>query len=243
MTQAERTRFLILAGLLIVLVIVGLLVNRFRGPGTEADILGIIQNQAAATYKSQDGLELSSLSDISSVTVSGGVANLTLVYKLEKRDDQGAKLDIQLFRPDDDSPLTTLRDKKGEQGSVFMKLKNIADGNYDITMKPAGFISQVSTKVPYRNSKRTTIDFKDPFLWGDLDKSHENKGDNKVNNADWAILISQWNIDSPDPKVDLNGDGVVNNVDASVLLKNWNKQGQRFLIEEVTEQVTPIPEF
>lgn len=245
MTQTERTRFTILIILLAILIVFGILIDRFRSRGgVGADILGTIQNQAVAIFKDADGLEQTSLSDISQLTVSGGVSNLTVNYELEKRPSQAADLDIQFYQPSNDEPVTTVKNKKGEGGSVIAKLKNVPNGVYDITVKPIGFLSRVKGNFPYANGQPTTLEFKgneESFLWGDIDVSHNDKGDNTINNADWSILVSSWNAE--DERADINEDGVVNNVDASVLLKNWGERGRRFRVEFATDAAGAGPEI
>jgi hypothetical protein len=226
MTQTERTRFVILIGLLVILVAGAVLINRFSRARIGADILGTIQNQAVATYKDADGIEQTTLSDISQVTVASGVGTLTMTYQLEGRQNQSTNLDLQLFKPDDDAPLTTVRDKKGDKGSLVTKLQNIPNGTLDFSIKPLGYLSQAKKNIAYNNGGSTTLQYETPFLWGDIDVSAGGKGDNTVNNADWSVLVNDWNKDSE--KADLNGDGVVNNVDASTLLNNWTKDGDRF---------------
>lgn len=243
MTQTERNRFTILIVTLIVLVVGGILLGRFRSK-TEvgADILGVIQNQAVATYTDADGVAMQpSLSDISQVTVSGGVGNVTINYNLGKRANQSAKLDVQFYKANEDVPLVTFNDKNGDQGSIVTKLKNVPNGQYDVSIKPVSYLSQVVKNFNFANGKANIVDFAEPFPWGDIDVSHNNKGDNKVNNADWAVFIKSWN--TPEEKADYNGDGIVNNADAVVLLNNWNKQGQRFDINQINAVETPVPEL
>lgn len=243
MTSSERNRFILLIVLLVVLIGVALIINRFRkGGSVGADILGVIQNQAVATFKDLDGInQQPSLSDISSLTVASGKSGVTLTYKLGGRTNQSAKLDIQFFKPEDDAPLTSIKDKNGNQGTLVAKLANIPNGSYDIATKPVNFLSQVVNGVNYANGKPTTIDYPNPFLWGDIDVSHGGKGDNAINNADWSILVKAWN--TADPTSDYNGDGVVNNADATVILNNWNKQGDRFTVEEPTDTTSAPPEL
>lgn len=238
MAQTERTRFIILIVLLVVLIVGGVVIIRFRDNAqVGADILGIIQNQAVATYKDSDGLEMQpSLSDISQLTVSGGVANVTANYVLGKRTDQSIKLDFQFLRPNEDVPLVVVPDRNGDQGTLVTKIKNIANGSYDVSIKPLGYLSQTVPNFNYANGKPNIVDYKEPFRWGDIDVSHNGKGDNKVNNADWAVFVKAWNTD--DTKADFNGDGLVNNADASVLLESWNKQGTRFITDIASEDET-----
>lgn len=226
MTQTERTRFLILIGLLVILVTTAVVITRFNRAGVGADILGTIQNQAVATYKDDDGIEQTTLSDISQVTVASGVGTLTLNYQLEGRQNQSSNLDLQLFKPESDSPLTTVRDKKGDKGTLVTKLQNIPNGTLDFSVKPLGYLSQAKKGIAYSNGGSTTLQYETAFLWGDIDVSAGGKGDNTINNADWSVLITDWNKSSL--KADLNGDGVVNNVDASTMLNNWTKDGDRF---------------
>jgi hypothetical protein len=226
MTQTERTRFIILIGLLVILVSTAILISRFRRAGVGADILGTIQNQAVATYKDVDGIEQTTLSDISQVTVASGIGTLTMNYQLEGRQNQSTNLDLQLYKPENDTPLTTIRDKKGDKGTLITKLQNIPNSTLDFSVKPLGYLSQAKTGINYNNGSSTTLQYEQPFLWGDIDVSAGGKGDNTVNNADWSVLINDWDKDSK--KADLNGDGKVNNVDASAMLRNWTKDGDRF---------------
>ncbi len=242
MTQSEKRRFVFLVVLLLILVVAGVVIARFRTQGSaSADVLGVIQNQAVATYKDGDGVDMdTTLSDISQLTVSSGVGNLTVNYSLGKRANQSVKLDLQLFKPSEDAPFTRVADKNGDAGSLVTKLKNIANGSYDVSLKPQDFLSQTVPNFPYQNGKSNIVDYKDAFRWGDIDVSHNNKGDNKINNADWAVFIKNWNTDNE--KADYNGDSVINNADASVLLESWNKQGGRFVVDEV-DAAAAIPEL
>lgn len=235
MNPTERTRFIILSVILVILVVVGLTVNRLK-QDTEvgADVLGVIQNQAAATFKSEDGLEQTTLSDISEVTVSSGVNNLTINYNLGKRANQNVKFDSQFYNIDSGQLLTTLIDQNGQNGILKIKAKNIANGSYDISFKPIGFLSQAKKAVAYANGTPQTIDFPNVFKWGDIDVSRNGKGDNVINNADWAVLISAFNQSSE--KADYNADGIVNNIDASIMLANWGPPGEQF---DVTADTTP----
>ncbi len=244
MTQREKTRFIVLTVILVILVVAGLSINRFiRKTSVGADLLGEIQNQAVATYTDADGLDMPlSLSNISRVQVSSGTNNIAASYTLEKRQSQTALFDVQFYRAGDDSPLTTVRDKKGESGTLSTTLKNIPNGRYDITIKPLGFLSAVVFDFAYVNGQRAILEYKDPFLWGDIDKSNNNKGDNVVNNADWFEIVSNWGNDYP--KADLNGDGTINNVDASVMLANWGKEGSRFTsVVTTNEDIANEPTF
>lgn len=235
MTHTERTRFIILTVLLVILVVIGVTVNRIQRQSTVgADELGAIENQAAATFKSEDGIEQTTLSDISRVTVSSGVNNLTVNYNLGKRADQNAKFDVQFYVGDSGQLLTTLFAQNGQAGIMRIKAKNIANGTYDISFKPIGFLSQAKKAVAYTNGTPQTLDFPTVFKWGDIDVSHNDKGDNVINNADWAVLVGAFNASSD--KADYNADGVVNNVDASVMLNNWGPPGEQF---DVSADATP----
>lgn len=243
MTQTERNRFTILVIILIVLVVAGIGIAQFRRRSeVGADILGVIQNQAVATYTDPDGIPMQqSLSDISQLTVSGGVGTVKFSYSLGKQENQNAIFDIQFYRPSEDEALTIFNDKKGESGFISAKLNNIPNGAYDIALKPVGYLSQVLSSYNYSNGKVNAADVKDPFLWGDIDISHNDKGDDKVNSADWAILVKHWNTDNA--KADYNGDGKINSLDAAVLLGNWNKQGTRFDTNQVNEAAAVAPEL
>lgn len=244
MTQREKSRFIILTVILVVLVIAGLSINRFiRNSRVGADLLGEIQNQAVATYKDADGLDMPlSLSNISRVQVSSGTNNIAASYNLEKKQTQSGLFDIQFYRAGDDEPLTTIRDKKGEAGTLATKLKNIPNGRYDISIKPQGYLSQVIYDYPYINGQRAVLDYKDPFLWGDINKKGNRIGDNIVNNFDWNVLIAAWG--ASDELADINGDGTVNNVDAGVMLANWGKEGLRFTeVVNTDEEIADSPDF
>jgi hypothetical protein len=235
MTHTERTRFIILTVLLVILVVIGVTVSRLQRQSTVgADVLGVIQNQAAATFKSEDGLEQTTLSDISEVTVSSGVNNLTVNYNLGKRANQNASFDVQFYNSESGQLVTTLFNQNGQNGVIKIKAKNIANGTYDISFKPVGFLSQSKKAVAYTNGTPQTLDFPTVFKWGDIDVSHAGKGDNVINNADWAVLVGSFNESSD--KADYNADGVVNNVDASVMLANWGPPGEQF---DVNVDATP----
>lgn len=242
MTRPERNRFIILVVLLIILVAVGLAVNRLRNNSlVGADVIGVLQNQAAATFKSDDGLELTTLSDISQLTVSTGVNKLTVNYNLGKRPNQNSKFAIQFFPSDSGQLLTTLRDQNGQAGILRVKATNIPDNTYDISFKPLYFLSQSRKSVAYANNQPATIDFSQPFKWGDIDASHNGEGDNEVNNADWAKLVAAWN--TGDTKADYNGDGEVNNADAAVMLANWGPPGEQFQVEALNAEPSAPPEL
>lgn len=244
MTQTERTRFTILIAVLAVLVVAGVLVQRARNSKVGADILGVIRNQAVATYSDKDGNKMeATLSDQSELIVASGTNNLTINYKLDKRTAQAAVLDIEIFRPGDDAPLLVLTSKKGDNGTLLMRVKNLANGSYDIAVKPRGYLSQVVTAVNYQNGTPVVVDFKDPFLWGDIDVTHDGRGDNgdnMVNVFDWTVLTNAW--DTADAKADFNGDGAVNSLDAGILSANWGKQGARFDVDQLKPSPTPIPD-
>lgn len=243
MTHTERTRFIILLVLVIVLIGLGIVVNRARQGTVGADTLGVMLNQAVATYKSDDGLEFTNLSDVSRLEVQGGDTRLVTNYKLGKRSNQNADIDIQFFNTDNGQLITTLRGLKGQQGVVRVRAKNIPNAIYDISVKPLGFLSQSKREVPYENGTPTTVDFPEIFKWGDIDVSHNGKGDNVINNADWARMVAAWNGADQElvSVADYNGDGHVNNVDASVLLANWGPPGELFQVEDTIDDAD-IPE-
>lgn len=227
MEQRQRRRFFILMLLLVVIVGVAAFITRYQGKtGVGADVLGVIDNQAVATFSDDAGIEQTTLSDVSRLTVSGGVNNLTLTYSLGRRENQNATFDIQFFGTQSGQLVTTLRDQRGQSGSIRIKAKNIPDGVYDIAIKPAGFLSQAKRQVSYANGQPLTIDFPDAFKWGDIDVSRNGKGDNIINNADWSVLIRAWNTD--DVQSDYNADSVVNNAEAGILLRNWGPPGEQF---------------
>lgn len=246
MTHTERTRFIILFIVVLVLIGLGFVVNRLQREGSVgADILGEIHNQAVATFKSDDGLEFTTLSDVSKLQVSGGETRLSITYKLGNRPNQNAKFDIQFFNAESGELITTLRDLNGQQGVVKVTAKNIPNGIYDISVKPVGFLSQSRRDVTYSNGVPTTVNFEKDFGWGDIDVSHNGKGDNIINNADWARLLSAWGEADQDllATTDYNGDGRVNNVDASVMLANWGPPGEQFVVEAATDQAEVPDDF
>lgn len=244
MTHTERTRFIILFVLLVLLIGLGVLVNRFQQRGSVgADALGQIQNQAVATFKDDDGIEQTSLSEVNSLRVLPGNTRLVLNYNLGKRSSQNAQFDVQFFNTNSGQLLTTLRGLNGQQGVVRSEAKNVPNGTYDISAKPTHFLSQSKKGIAYSNGTPTTIDFEKVFKWGDIDVSHNGKGDNVINNADWARLVAAWG--STDQNLlnvaDYNGDGHVNNVDASVLLGNWGPPGEQFQVEAAEEASVEVP--
>ncbi len=242
MTHTERTRFIILIILLILLIALGFAVNRFQSRSrVGADVLGIIDNQAAATFESSDGIQFTSLSDISHLTVSSGVNNLVISYSLGSRVNQNAKFDIQFFHNSSGQLVATLRDLSGQNGVLKAQAKNIPNGTYDIAVKPIGYLSQAKKAVAYANGTPTTLDFTTPFAWGDIDSSHAGRGDNIVNNADWAILLAAFNGNSP--LADYNADGIVNGIDASVMLANWGPPGERFQSESLDATPSAPPQL
>lgn len=242
MTRTERNRFIVLVILLIALVVISLLVNRFRGQSPiGADVIGILQNQAAATFKSDDGLELTSLSDISQLTVSTGVNRLTVNYNLGKRPNQNSKFAAQFFGSDSGQLITTLRDQNGQAGILRVKATNIPDGSYDISFKPLYFLSQSKPAIGYANNQPAVLDFAQPFKWGDIDPSHGGLGDNEVNNADWVRLVAAWN--TGDTLADYNGDGEVNNADAVEMLSNWGPPGEQFDPAALDVEASSPPEL
>jgi hypothetical protein len=240
MTQTERNRFTILTIILIVLVIAGIGVAQFRKRSeVGADVaLGQILNQAVATYSDPDGIPMElSLSSISQLTVTGGEGKLTLNYALAKRVNQNIPIDIQVWQQSQKSPFAVFNDESGEEGTVSTTLKNVANGQYDISAKPFGYLSQSARATQFTNGKaENVVEYKDGFLWGDIDVSNQGRGDNKINNADWSVLLKAWDTD--DAKADFNADGIVNNADASVLLGNWDKSGVQFKNDRTTEDAS-----
>jgi len=229
MTRAERNRFVILVLLLIVLVAVALLVNRLRNNNLiGADVIGVLQNQAAATFKSDDGLELTTLSSISELSVSTGVNKLTVNYNLGRRANQNSKFAVQFFPSDSGQLLTTITNQNGQAGILRVKATSIPDGTYDISFKPLYYLSQSKKSVAYANNSPATLDFTAPFKWGDIAPARPNgdAGDNEVNSADWAKFVGAWN--TSDAVADYNADGEVNSADAVVLLANWGPPGEQF---------------
>lgn len=245
MTQSERRRFTILVIILLVLGGIAVYLNRFR-PRTElgADTLGEIQNQAVATFNDGEGNNQTTLSDISKVRVTSGSSDLSMIYKLQGTDkQQNATFAIQLFKPNSDTPLTTVPSKRGEAGRVTTTLKNIPNGTYDFAAKPVGFLAQAVLNYPFVNGQATQIEFKEPFPWGDINRPPANPdqvGDGIVNSADWSELVNKWQQQSD--LADFNGDGVVNSADASVMLNNWMKTDQRFVAAQRRAAATPVPE-
>lgn len=242
MTQTERNRFTILAIVLIVVVVAGIIIAQFRSRSeVGADILGIIQNQAVATYTDPDGVAMEpTLSDISQLTVSGGVGKVTLQYQLGKRVNQSTPVDIQFYRLSEKDPFAYFVDENGEDGSVETTLKNVPNDQYDISAKPLYYLSQSVKSFAFKNGgTQNLVEYKNPFLWGDIDVSNNGRGDNKINTADWSVLLSAW--DTADPKADFNADGVVNSADASVMLGNWDKTGEQFKSNIVDDSASQEP--
>lgn len=244
MQHREKRRFFILIILLVLIVGAAAFLARYRGSsGVGADVIGQIHNQAVATYSDDAGIEQTTLSDVSKLTVSTGSSNLTIKYSLGRRDNQNAIFDIQFFGTQSGELVTTLRDQRGQGGLIRLKSKNIPDGVYDIAIKPAGFLSQAKRQVSYANGQPLTIDFPDAFKWGDIDASRNGKGDNVINNADWSILVGAWN--QSDERADYNADGVVNNAEAGILLRNWGPPGEQFdaAADAAATEFNNIPEL
>lgn len=245
MTQKERTRFIILLVLLVLIVGLAFLVNVYqRRSEVGADILGEMQNQAVATYKTDDGLELTNLSTISKIRVSSGNNRLTALYKLGKRKDQNGLFDIQFYNTDSGELVATVPKVKGQQGTFRLRANSIPNGIYDISAKPLGYLSQAKRSISYSNGSPVAIEYDKVFAWGDIDVSHGGKGDNVINNADWSQLILAWGSDNAQAvaRADYNSDGVVNNVDASVMLANWGPPGELFEVSDTTEELAAPPE-
>lgn len=227
MEQRQRRRFIILMLLLLVIVGAAVFITKYQGQSkVGADVLGVIDNQAVATFSDEAGIEQTTLSNVSRLSVSGGVNKITLTYSLGRRSNQNAAFDIQFFATQSGQLVTTLRDQRGQSGIIKIQAKNIPDGVYDIAIKPAGFLSQAKRQVSYANGQPVTVDFPDAFKWGDIDVSRNGKGDNVINNADWSVLIGAWN--GSDEKADYNADGVVNNAEAGILLRHWGPPGEQF---------------
>lgn len=237
MTQTERNRFTILIVVLIILVIAGVVIAQFRKRSSVgADTpLGQILNQAVATYSDPDGIPMDmTLSSISQIAVYSGEGQMTVNYTLAKRTNQTIALDLQVWQQNQKYPFAVFNDENGDQGTVATTLKNVPDGQYDVSAKPFGYLSQVVKAFPFKNGKgqENLVEYKDGFLWGDIDVSNNGKGDNKINNADWSVLLKAWDTD--DAKADFNADGIVNNADASILLTNWDKSGTQFRNDRLT---------
>ncbi len=241
MTQTERTRFTILIVLLVLLVAAGLFLTKFRREGNVgASTLGVIENQAVSTFTSKDGIELTSLSNVSRINVGSGNNTLVINYSLGDRPNQNAVMDIQFFVSQNNQLRSSLsqqqgqgnklkanlQEQQGKGGNLRVTAESIPNSTYHIAVKPVDFLSQAKYDVPYENGKTAVIDFPEPFRWGDI---NEGQQDNVVNNADWSILVSAWN--TGDTKTDYNADGVVNNVDASVMLNNWGTPGEQFSVK------------
>ncbi len=255
MTHTERTRFIILIILLILLVGIGFAVQQARKSGkVGADLLGEIKNQAVASFKDKDGNEMEpTLSDESSLLVASGKNQVTITYKLqsvpnqqgqsESVQNQNADIDVEIYRVGEDKPLVTYINKKGQNGTLFMNVLNLANGTYHFAIKPKHHLAQRVENVSYTNGTPVVIDFKDPFLWGDIDITHDGKGDNgdnKINSLDWTILANAWA--SSEEKTDWNGDGTTNSLDAAILLSNWGKPAGIFDVDQLRPSPSPIPD-
>lgn len=242
MTQSERNRFIILIVLLVLLVGISYAVNRYQRRGeVGASVLGTIANQAVATFKTADGLELTNLSTISELRVSTPSNRLTVNYELGgSRPNQGGKFAIQFYRSDNGQLLTTIPNQKGQPGGqgkglLRVQAKNIPNAVYDISVKPQYYLSQAKKNIAYFGGQTLVVDYEEPFKWGDIGPNE----DNIINNADYAVLSNAWNQASD--VADVNADGIVNNFDLGVMLNGWGPPGDLFQIEALASELPVAP--
>jgi hypothetical protein len=103
--------------------------------------------------------------------------------------------------------------------SFDFTLTDVPEGTTGLSAKTAWSLRR-KLAVPFDADGQAVVN----FTGASLLKGGDLTGDNLVNLADYAKLVSKWLVPLS-PVADINGDGAVNVIDYSVLASNWFKAG------------------
>lgn len=151
-------------------------------------------------------------------TSSSEAIELDILYVLEgQKESSSAQTKSFEVTVSGNDVRTAKADATQGTNSVTVVFDDLTAGDYDVTVKPEGFLPKtVSTTL----SKGSNVLNLTPtiFLAGDLD------GSGQVNALDFNTLSSKFG--TTDRVADLDGSNQVNSLDYSLLLKNWNNAGK-----------------
>lgn len=167
----------------------------------------------------------------------GGIdcgTNLQIKFKLEKKEKNGTtyyardKVRVKLIKVGTNEAINIFTTADDSGVTPYNKLGNLADGDYEIFVKPDEYISK--KRILNLTNGDQILDFSDTeFRAGDISQSSYDF----LNSLDFSkfIVCFRKPDDPANMKLgDLNIDGALNSVDYSIMIKTYRENGKGELV-------------